>query len=110
MHAKDGIKMALRDHAKFHDMFDELKPLTQAMYGLMGEAIRHCGLNEMEERVLAYRYVTPHDPAQPVLGAADVIGVSRDTVMRYSESLTVKITDYMNERGEDYYERHYIRL
>ena len=40
MHAKNGIRMELRDYAKFHEMFDELKPLTQAMYGLLNEAIR----------------------------------------------------------------------
>ena len=110
MHAKDGLRMALRDHAKYHDMLDELKPLTQAMYGLMNEAIRHCGLNEAETLVLENRYLSPIDPINMVEGCSEAIGMPERTVKYYSATLLDKITDYMNDRGEEYYARYYIRL
>lgn len=102
--------MALRDYAKFTDMFDELKPLTQAMYGLLNEAIRECGLNEAETVVVAHRYMYPIDEDNQVVSCSVETGIPTRTVEYYSASLLDKIHAYMNKHGEDYYERHHIGL
>ena len=80
MHAKNGIRMALRDYAKFHEMFDELKPLTQAMYGLLNEAIRKCGLNEAETLVINHRYISPTDTDRQVESCSIETGLPERTV------------------------------
>lgn len=110
MHAKNGIRMALRDYAKFHEMFDELKPLTQAMYGLLNEAIRQCGLNEAETIVIKHRYVSPTDTDRQVESCSIETGLPERTVKYHSASILDKIHAYMNEHGEAYYARHNIRL
>lgn len=110
MHAIDGVRMALRDHAKYHDIINELKPLTQAMYALLDEAIRHCGLNEAETLVLENRYISPIDPVNQVVGCSEAIGMPERTVKYYSATALDKIHDYMNERGEAHYAQYDIRL
>ena len=110
MHAKKGIRMALRDYSKFDGMYDELKPLTQAVYGLLNEAIRECGLNEAELNVVSHRYMFPKDVDKQVESCSEETGMPDSTVRYYSASALDKIYSYMNEHGEAYYARHYIRL
>lgn len=110
IHNKNGIRRSLDLYSELTSDWDYLRDLTKAMYGLLEEAVEECGLNEMERRVMAHRYVSPKDSQSPLTACADFLGVSNRTVDYYSATLLDKVHEYMEQEGGDYYSQHNIRF